>query len=474
MPEPAAEQPKTTTQVTPAQESAASPTPTSPQAVVAANGVQPGKYRVGDRAFETKDQALEASGYRKDAAHKANFIERSIAGKMQQFYLDKGDLEGAEKWSKYAESKRGAAAIRDWVSAATAPDFDTAVSKFGRFYSEHINDGVDYTGHKMVTKSDGTQVAVVTLTDKATGKSHEMELTRERMVQLGAAYNPQTFFDEERAKMKEAEKIKLQAQLKSQERAAARADKREEITLTQDRLDARERIKAKLGIEESKAKAQVGIDTKIDALLGAGYSEDDVRKMMPAIVGAGEHKKTTDPNERRALIASDLLKNDPGFARKTKEEQTKRVNDVMSVIYGDEKPEGKPADKPSVAPAPMKYDPKLPVKYQKGTGKPYHLVDGKYVPIEGAIPNAASSEQPKPATPAPAQEPAPAAPPAASGLPPVRTQKVTREDIAAAEAAQARRKLEAAAKAEELRKQRLKKQEEATRGADAINNMYRR
>lgn len=359
---------------------------TTPQGVAGA-GLAPvvkkpsGKFSVNGQSYDTREQAMAAA--EKAAPSATDLFMKNAVPKISEFYLKNGDPEKAAAWDKYADSQNGKRAMKDWAAAYTAPDLDTAVNKFGKYYTDHINDGVDYTGHKILTKDDGTQVAVVTLKDKATGKSQEMELTREKMLALGGANNPQKLFEQEVAKQTAAEKLKLEASLKARERSEKVQDDRKNEAYKQDRMDQRERIKASAGMEEAKGKAQVGIDTKIDALIGAGYGEDEVKKMMPAIVGAADHKRTTDPTERRALIASDLLKNAPSFGRKEKAEQNRRIDDMMGIIYGDEAAPKKSAV--SIADKPMAFNKDLPVKYRKSDGKPFHLVDGKYVPIDGAV-----------------------------------------------------------------------------------------
>lgn len=392
-PQPAAPSP---VQATPAQVSQAQPAAT-PQAVAASGvTVKPsGKFSVNGQTYETREQALAAA--EKAAPSKMDLFMKNSVPKLAEQYVINGEPEKAKAWTDYAESANGKRVMKDWAAAYTAPDFDTAATRFGKFYTEHINDGVDYAGHKMLTKQDGTQVAVVTLKDKATGKTMEMEMTRERMLALGAANNPQKLFEQEQAKQAAAEKLKYEAAVKAQERAQKKQDdieiegvksknamKKEQFT--QDRLDRREGLKGEREVAREGAKVNAKLDAQVESLRDAGYSDDDIKKMMPALVGAADHKKTTSPTERRALIASDLLKNDPRFGRLTPEEQNKRVDDMMGVIYRDEKPETKPAAQPGISSKPMAYNPRLPVKYQKGTGKPFHFVDGQYVPIEGTIP----------------------------------------------------------------------------------------
>ena len=363
-------------QATPDTKADAAPTP---QQATAATGVQgniPGQagFWVNGQRYDTREQARAAA--EKAVPTSTEMFMKNAVPKMAEAYIANGEPEKAKAWTDYADSVTGKRAIKDWAAAYTAPDFDTAATRFGKYYTEHINDGVDYTGHKMKVNADGTQVAVVTLKDKASGKTMEMEMTREKMLALGSANNPQKLFEQEVAKQTQADKLKFEFQLKQQGRRADMEDKKE-----------LERYKADVNSDRESNKVNAKIDAQVSSLRDAGYSDAEIKKMMPAIVGAGEHKKTTDPAERRALIASDLLKNDPTFARKTKDEQNKRIDDMMGVIYGDQKAEPAPAAKPVIVEKPMAYDKNLPVKYRKSDGKAFHVnAKGEYVPIEGTVP----------------------------------------------------------------------------------------
>lgn len=378
----------------------------TPQQGVAATGVvkkPSGKFSVNGETYDTREQAMAAAEKAAPSAHEL-FMKNTVP-KLAAQYVVNGEPEKAKAWTDYSESVNGKRAIKDWAAAYTAPDFDTAAARFGKYYTEHINDGVDYTGHKMLTREDGTQVAIVTLKDKATGKAMEMEMTREKMLALGGANNPQKLFEQEQAKQAAAEKMKYEAGLKAQERKAKREDEftmeefkagkqRSIEEMKQDRLDRREGIKGEREIAREGAKVNSKIDAQVEALRDAGYPDEEIKRMMPSLVGAGEHKKTTDPTERRALVASDLLKNDARFGRMTKDEQNKRIDDMMGVIYGDEKKPKAEDAKPkssAISDKPMPYNKDLPVKYQKGTGKPFHFVNGQYIPIEGTVPAAGAA-----------------------------------------------------------------------------------
>ena len=362
-----------TTQATP--QADASKTPQAsiaqpmPQATVSAVGVPGAKPRFsyGGKEYDTREQAVAAA--EKDLPNAIDSFIKTSGPKIAQQYIANGQPDKAESYIKWVEDSKSKRAIKDWASAFVAPDFDTAVTRFGKFYTDHIDDGVDYVSHKMLTKENGTQVAVVTLKDKNTNKPIEMELTREKMLMLGAANNPQRLFEMEQAKQVEAEKARYQHALKAEERRQTRADNFELKRYEADRQDRREDQKARNRIDE------IAFGHEMDEVFGSKY------------------KKTTDPKERAALIQSDMMKNDPKFPRMTPEAQRtaiearmKILDDVASRYNEDGTPKGQASQSSAVAATPMKFDPKYPVKYEKGTGRPFHFINGKYVPIDGVVP----------------------------------------------------------------------------------------
>lgn len=330
---------KQTPETTVVQPSAAQSTPQA----AAANGVAgnvPGQagFWVNGQRFNTREEARAFAD--KSAPSATDIFMKNAVPKIAEQYMVNGDPEKAKAWSDYADSHNGKRAIKDWAAAWTAPDFDTAATKFGKFYTDHVNDGVDYVGHKMKTNSDGTQVALITLKDKKSGKESEIELTRDKMMALGAANNPQKLFEYEQQRQLAADKAKFEATLKAQQRKADQSDKMELEGYKQDRIDARD----------------------------------------------GRNKKTTDPTERRALIRSDEMKNNPKFARLSKEEQNKIIDDAMDTIYGQgASKEGKGDSAPEpvkFADKPVKLDKSLPVYKNNETGKRYHRINGVMTPIE--------------------------------------------------------------------------------------------
>lgn len=365
----------------------------TPQAA-ASTGLQAGQFYDGDKKFATRAEAAEsATG---PVMSKDAYLVKSIYPKVRDYYLAQGDLEGAEKFDKYAKSKRGEAVNAAWAKVVTAPDLETA-AKHARDLYEYVDDGITTTGHKIITKSDGTQVAMVTMKDKATGKTSEMELTQDKIMQLAGMANPQKMYEDYRTQQSAAEKLKAERVIKREDRAYTR----ETELIKQEGSDKREaaRLDAQAVRDDKRADQRVN-EIELKARLDAD--------------NAAKFKKATDPMERRALIRSDAMKNDTKFPRMSLEEQNKYLDDAMESIQGKQVKEEAakpPTGNVTIETKPMPYKEGAPVKYNKADGKPYHLIDGKYIPIEGGV------VPKKPAEPAAPAAPTVKAPGPKSGMP---------------------------------------------------------
>ncbi len=391
----------TVVQATPVAKAEASPT----QAIVA-GGTPPvvakksGRFSVNGESFDTREEAQRAAEAAAPSA--TDLFMKNAVPKIAQQYLINGEPDKAKAFQDYSDSYNGKRAIKDWAKAFTAPDFDTAVSRFGEYYTRHIDDGVDFAGHKMLTKADGSNVAVVTLKDKKTGKTTEMEVTREKMLQLAGSHNPQKLFEEELRKQDTADKMKFAAQQKR----ADREEQRKTEELRQEHMDKRDDAKSEREAARDEARAEreaARDDTKGKQRLDEIEMQEQLRSEL-----AAKYKKTTDPQERRALIRSDAMKNDSRFVKMNKDDQNKYLDDAMDTLNKSDSPQT-PAIKA------MPYNKDLPVKYRGSDGKPVHIIDGKAVLIEGGIPKAVQPIQPTQPLP-PVQAPAPKVGPSA-GLP---------------------------------------------------------
>lgn len=414
-----------------------------------ANTPAQGKFMVGGKSYATREEAYKAADA--SAPSTMDFFMKNAVPKIQEQYLANGDIEKAKAWDEWSQQHKSQQAMKEWSSmyrAAQFGDFEKAADHAFNLYKQY-DDGVTPVSKETVKDADGNVTGFnVRLKNDATGEIKSQFIDKKGLVEMGlSALAPNKMFEVAFKRQSDADTAAMNARIKANEKAQDfkmdmakteykenRDDKRQTEKL--DREDAREVKKGQqklseisltkqLEAENMGAKERAKAETKIQLLTERGYTDEQITAMVPAIIGAGEHKKTTDPAERRALIASDMMKNDPKFSRSTKEQQNKAIDDMMSVIYGGEQtPAGKPAAKPpangkpaAIADKPMAYDPKLPVKWNKATGKPYHYVDGQYIPINGEVPTQTAPAQAKPAAatgpagglPQQAPKPAPAA-----------------------------------------------------------------
>lgn len=327
------------------------------QSVAAANGMP--TYTVGGKAYTDPAQArAEAT---KNASSTTDLFIKNTSAKMRDFYVQNGDLETAQKWDKWSEDTKNKAGIKLWAGAYTAAqggDWDTAADKFGKYYTDHINDGVDYVGHKNVMGEDGELVGfAATLRNKATGKESEMQMTPQSMLKMGAANNPQALFASETAQQtalnaanakiaEEQTKQKGRVELEGIKSGAAAKLQVSKDQASLDRVVTREQLKGANASDQARQETAGTVQTLKDN----GYTDAEVKKMIPAILKIGEYKKTTDPSERANLVASELTKSDPSFARLADDKKQEKILSIMKAADGASKALSGSA--PAATPAP--------------------------------------------------------------------------------------------------------------------------
>jgi hypothetical protein len=308
-----------------------------PPASPAAQGVMgpTAPFSVKGRGYGTREEALKAA--EQHIASLEDYQTNTIFKKKQQFYLENGEPEKAQQYANFLESKRGKDAIKTYSNAMQklmfAGDVNGGIKELGDYYNRFIDDGVDFTGGKV--GEDGK--IIVTVKDKASGKSREVPFSKAEIMRMAFAYDPAKLVEMGMEQIRTEEKTAAEL---AKERRAEAAKVREENR--GEARDIRKEGRARdAKIEDKTLDAQLE-DAKpgttgqqIRDLRRSGlFSEDEIKK----IVATGEHKKTTDPTERRALVVDSLTKNVFGFANKPVEERNRMIDEMMASIYRDEKP----------------------------------------------------------------------------------------------------------------------------------------
>ena len=273
-------------------------------------------------------------------------------------YAEAGDLENAEKLDKYIQSERGKAATKTftdgWNALTVGNDVNKAVQKFGEYYNKYVDDGIDFTKGE-ITK-DG-QIAITTKR-KDDGSENVITMSRGQLLRMGMAYNPVKLYEMNLNEAVDAEKqgAKTRSEIAKEDRQQGH---KIELMTIEKQLDA-----ANVTTGERRK-----LDAKIGALRQAGYSDEFINGALPGLLGIGDYKKSTSPEEARRLAHSDRMKNDPVYSRKPAAEQSKVLDQDMSIIYAGGKPTSTPASPASPAAGGLPSAGKGTPVYDTKTGK---------------------------------------------------------------------------------------------------------
>lgn len=324
-------------------------------AAATANGMP---FSVGSKTFATRD---EAKAYAlKNSPSAIDLFAKNAVSKIQDAYITQGNPAQAEAWGKWADQKENQQAIKQWGKAWTSAqsgDMDQAATDFGKYYTDHVNDGVDYVGHRTILDANGkTAGFAINLKNKDTGKVSEMQLTPEAMLRMGSANNPQVLFAAEQARQAAADTAKAKATIAATKTAGqvvvagvkatnSLAQSREKDAAAMARLVAGKQLDASAKSDE----VMNDLATKTGILRDKGFSEDEIKTYIPALLKIGT-KKTTDPTERANIVATELAK-DPSFARMSAAKKSAAVSDVLSAA-ADGLRQSTGAGKPAPAPTP--------------------------------------------------------------------------------------------------------------------------
>ena len=291
-------------------------------------------YKVGDTTYSSPDEAREPASQGVDSV--MDRFMRDTAPKVAETYASQGNFEKAEGWNTWLRQRRSRSAIGEWSKAYMAArngDWDSAASGFGEYYTNYIDDNVDYLGHEVERDGDGNVTGFqIRLLDNDAGDERTMNLSTEDLVDLGVAHNPQTLFELEMQRSVKADEARLET---AQDIAKANRDfgfdaRLEGIKQT-GRLE-RDQYQADLDAQESNRDVQ----NKIRMLRDSGYSQQFIDQMMPAIIGIGEYKKQAPPEEVARMIHQERLSaSGPygSYARMSPEEQRELIEKDIEMFY---------------------------------------------------------------------------------------------------------------------------------------------
>jgi hypothetical protein len=349
--------------------------------IAAQDGLQARKFTVGGQEFGTRDEAMSAA--RKKAPSVMDFMGKTLVPRMQEAYMAQGDVEKADAWGQWAEQRQSKKAMAEWAGAwraASMGNIEKAADHVFNLYKTY-DDGITPVSKEAVKDKDGNITGFnVKLKVDETGEERTQFIDQKALTEVGlAALSPPKMFEMQFQRQQAADKAAAEqrTEIAKEGRAEARDVAKETRGEARDvRKDARQQGYAleKLSIEKQLEAAKISnkvkqeVEAKVEFLRGAGYSEDFIRGELPGIIGVGDFKKRTAPEEARRLAFSDRMKSDPTFGRKSADEQQRIIEQDMKLISGGVDP--KTAQNPAAGglPAPGAKPRGVPV-FDVKTGK---------------------------------------------------------------------------------------------------------
>ncbi|HEX5362324.1 MAG TPA: hypothetical protein VFW49_14755 [Fluviicoccus sp.] len=315
-------------------------------------------FMVGGKGYATREEARAAA--EKATPDVMSFMSKTLVPRMQQVYMEQGDIEKADAWGKWAEDRENKAAMREWAGAYRAAqigNFDKAADHIFELYKRY-DDGITPLSKEKVTDNQGNVTGFnVRLKNDKTGEEYTQFIDKRNLTEMGlAALSPQAMFEQTFKRQTAADEAALKAA------AEAAKDNRnfqqdiykqdrnfgQQRTLKQMDVQAQEArdvrqqnnaielktIESQLQDANASSKVQREVGAKVQALRNAGYSDEFINGALPAILGVGDYKKATSPEEARRLAFSDRMKSDPMFGRKSAEEQNRIIDQDMKIVFG--------------------------------------------------------------------------------------------------------------------------------------------
>lgn len=296
-------------------------------------------FKVGDQSFKTRDSAKEAASG--DVGGVMDYFMRDTAPKIAERYVAQGDIEKAEAWNTWVKDRRSQQAVEQWgksYTAAQTGDWDSAAKGFGEYYTNFINDNVDYVGHETLSDGDGNVTGFnITLKDNDTGKNTQMPLNVDQLVNLGMSQNPQQLF--ESAYQQQVAASQQRAEVAAGDREAARdyqyesrgAERDQQYSL--EEITAREQAKSAYSQDETNQDYQANVNI----LKGAGFSDAQIRDLTPRILGISNTRAAASDTDLRSTALKTLTDDYMGrreFNALSPEEQEEKISALVEVIKG--------------------------------------------------------------------------------------------------------------------------------------------
>lgn len=281
-------------------------------------------WKVGDKTYMDEEEARAESS--KNVRSVEDRFYDDVVPKIQETYLAQGDIGKAEAWRSYSGDRETRNNFKSWSKAWKSAQMGDAEGVADYVFDQYkkIDDGIDPVSKEAVKDKSGKITGFnVRLKNRETGEEYDQFVDNNYLLETGLGFlSPQSQFELKWKESQDAAKVDAKARLD-----ALLEDKKQQNRL--DLANAKESYKLQ--------GAQAETDRILGMLKKSGYSDTQIKGMIPELLGVGKDKnsiyqKMPTPEEmvQRLLLAR---KDDTIFQDKTPEEKQKVIAQELDMIY---------------------------------------------------------------------------------------------------------------------------------------------
>ncbi len=257
------------------------PEPTPDARMAASMGIAPQqRFSVGAQGFDARADA-ESAAAKFSPTLKARTRDL-VAERLEQHFVETGDIESAEKWGKWRKTKENEVKMDTWAAGrqkAQAGDFMGAAKDFIKLYGDY-KDGTDVVSAKPFNDERGQPAGFEMVIKGPDGERTERIGAREIIAMGESGLNPQALWQKDMEHQKAADMARAKA---AADKASDARDLNKAVTVANigaDRADRRT-----VAVEEARNKREGGqaaarkAEIKLKAKLRAEGGRRDVREV---------------------------------------------------------------------------------------------------------------------------------------------------------------------------------------------------
>lgn len=304
-------------------------------------GIKMGYEDPSGKVHGDEQQARKAA--EKGAPDVMEYFMNDAAPKIGQLYMEQGSPEKAQAWDAWVQDSKGKKAIEQWSGAyksMMSGDVEDAAEKFGQFYNDQIDDSVDFRGSTPMKNENGDVTGFkIKLYDRDDKEMRDMELTRDQMVQMGNAYNPQALFERITSQTDQASTLAAESAMDE-----AQANREFEQKAAMEGIKSGNRME-EMRVENQLENAQGGevrqkFNSNVGILREQGFDDDQIKELTPRILGisntrAGASDRDLRLNALKMLTSDYMSRRD--FEGLPEEQQEQKINAIVDMIKATQK-----------------------------------------------------------------------------------------------------------------------------------------